>query len=130
MKTHVEFRSDKFPAYEGEEEQVNPDLWGRRLAEYLKHHLASEGIETGEPFPEDWGWCVPVVNDAFRLWIGCGHLQDHADSYLVFVEPATPTVRRWFRKIDTTERVGAVVAALERVISRDPEIRDVVWRDA
>ena len=33
MKTQVEFRSDKFPPYEGEEEQINPGLWGKRLAE-------------------------------------------------------------------------------------------------
>jgi len=34
MRTHVEFRSAKFPAYPREEEQVNPDLWGKKLAEY------------------------------------------------------------------------------------------------
>jgi hypothetical protein len=33
MKTQVEFRSSKFPPYEGEEEQINPGLWGKRLAE-------------------------------------------------------------------------------------------------
>lgn len=26
MQTHVEFRAKKFPAYEGEEEQINPGL--------------------------------------------------------------------------------------------------------
>ncbi len=31
MKTQVEFRSTKFPPYEGEEEEINPGLWGRRL---------------------------------------------------------------------------------------------------
>jgi len=35
MKTQVEFRSSKFPPYEGEQEQINPGLWGKRLAEYL-----------------------------------------------------------------------------------------------
>lgn len=35
MKTHVEFRSDKFSAYEGEEEEINPGIWGKRLVEYL-----------------------------------------------------------------------------------------------
>jgi hypothetical protein len=34
IRTHVEFRSNKFPPYEGEEEQINPGLWGKRLAEY------------------------------------------------------------------------------------------------
>jgi hypothetical protein len=34
MKTQVEFRSSKFPPYGGEQEQINPGLWGKRLAEY------------------------------------------------------------------------------------------------
>ncbi len=39
MKTHVEFRSAKFPAYDGEEDEVNPGRWGKRLAEYLAMKL-------------------------------------------------------------------------------------------
>jgi len=33
MKTQVEFRSSKFPPYEGAQQQINPGLWGKRLAE-------------------------------------------------------------------------------------------------
>lgn len=33
MQTMVSFRSAKFPAYPGEEEDINPGLWGKRLAE-------------------------------------------------------------------------------------------------
>lgn len=40
MLTQVEFRSDKFPAMEGEEKLINPDLWGRRLADFLCEGLA------------------------------------------------------------------------------------------
>jgi hypothetical protein len=55
MRTHVEFRSAKFPAYPREEEQVNPGLWGKRLAEYLHRKLKEEGIEAEEIYSEDWG---------------------------------------------------------------------------
>jgi len=60
VKTQVEFRSSKFPPYEGEEEQINPGLWGKRLAEYLVQKLAERGIETEEMVAEDWGWYVPA----------------------------------------------------------------------
>src|SRR4051812_42263708 len=43
MNTRVDFRSSKFPAYEGEEDQINPGLWGKRSAEYLVHKLAERG---------------------------------------------------------------------------------------
>ena len=43
MQTQVTFRSSKFPPYAGEEEQINPGLWSRRLAEYLVQKLAEKG---------------------------------------------------------------------------------------
>lgn len=49
MKTQAGFRSSKFPRYEDEEEQINPGLWGKRLAEYLVQKLAERGIGTGVP---------------------------------------------------------------------------------
>ncbi len=52
MLTTVEFRSDRFPAYEGEEEQINPGLWGMRLAEFVRDKLLAEGLKTGEPLPK------------------------------------------------------------------------------
>ena len=67
MNTQVEFRSSKFPPYEGEEEQINPGLWGKRLAEYLVEKLAAKGISTDGMMAEDWGWFVPVRNEAFPL---------------------------------------------------------------
>jgi hypothetical protein len=48
MQTHVEFRSDRFPAYEGEEEQINPDLWWKMIAEFLCDKLPAQGFKTGE----------------------------------------------------------------------------------
>ena len=48
MKIQVEFRSSKFPPYEGEEEQINPGLWGKRLAEYLARKQADKGIATSK----------------------------------------------------------------------------------
>ncbi len=73
MLTYVEFRSDRFPAYDGEEGQINPEMWGKRLAEFLCDKLLAEGFKTEEPLAEDWGWRVGVVNERFGLWIGCGH---------------------------------------------------------
>ncbi len=39
MNTQVTFRSNKFPPYDGEQEQINPGLWGKRLAEYFVEML-------------------------------------------------------------------------------------------
>ena len=44
----VTFRSPKFPPYDGEEESINPGLWGKRLAEHLVDQLAGIEVETEE----------------------------------------------------------------------------------
>jgi hypothetical protein len=128
MRTHVEFRSSKFSAYEGEEEQVNPGLWGKRLAEYLSEHLQKAEIQTGQIYAEDWGWVIPLAHDPFPLWIGCGRHGEQADGYLVFMEPSTPTIRKFFKKIDTIEVVERVTNTLDEILNSDPEIQGIRWR--
>lgn len=129
MRTHIEFRSSKFPPYEGEEQASNSGLWGQRLAEYLRQKLPEQGIATREIYVEDWGWVVPLHHEAFPMWIGCGRCQEHEDAYLVFIHPSTPTVRKWWlKKVDTRADVARVADALDRVLATDPDIRDRRWR--
>lgn len=100
METHVEFRSALFPPYDGEEAEVNPGSYGKRLAEFLRRGLTGRGFEAGEPFAEDWGWVVPIVNTEFSMWIGCGNYDEYpSDGFLCFIEPHTLTIRKWFRKM-------------------------------
>jgi len=129
MKTQVEFRSSKFPPYEGEEEEINPGLWGRRLAEYLAKNLADKGIGTEEMIAEDWGYYLPIRNDGFRLALCCGHQDGDEDQFLVFTDPSTPKVRKLFRTIDATPQLTRVLEALREVLDADSEIRDIVWRE-
>ena len=127
MRTHVEFRSDAFPAQPGEEEQINPGRWGKSLAEYLCTQLTGRGFPGGEPYAEDWGWAVPLDNTEFSLWVGCGNYEEYPDGFLCFIEPGKPFVRRLFRRIDTTSRVEAVASALEAALRSHPAIRDMRW---
>ena len=129
MKTQVTFRSMKFPPYDGEEDQINPGLWGKRLAEYLVDQLTPHGIETEEIIAEDWGWYIPIKNEGFRLAICCGHQNGDDDEFLCFTDPATPIIRKLFKKIDATNELQRVVDAMERILSSDPEITDIVWTE-
>ncbi len=111
MKTQVTFRSSKFPSYDGEEELINPGLWGKRLAEYLVQKLAERDIETHEMFAEDWGWYVPVRSEGFRLALCCGHQDGDADEFLCFTDPSTPIVKKFFKKIDATRELTRLTVA-------------------
>ena len=127
MMTQVEFRSQKFPAYEGEEDRINPGVWGKRLAEYLSEHLSARGISTDTALVEDWGWYLPVPNDGFRLALCCGHQDGADDEFVVFTDPSKPVVRRGFKKVDAAPALGRLTQALQEILSSDPDITDVVW---
>lgn len=129
MNTQVTFRSNTFPPYDGEQAQINPGLWGKRLAEYFVEKLKETGIETEEIIPEDWGWYIPIKNEGFRLAICCGHQDGDDDEFLCFTEPDKPIVKKLFKKIDATEQLGRLVAAMEKILAADPEIRNVEWSD-
>ena len=129
MKTQVEFRSSKFPPYEGEEEEINPGLWGRRLAEYLVQNLADSGIETEDIVMEDWGCYIPIRNEGFELALCCGHQDGEADEFLCFTEPGKPIVKKLFRKVDASAQLAVLTEVLEKILSSDPDIREVVWSE-
>lgn len=129
MKTQVEFRSSKFPPYEGEEEEINPGLWGKRLTEYLAKELAEHGIETDEMVIEDWGCYLPIPHDGFRLALCCGHQDGDDDQFLVFTEPSSPKVKKLFRTIDATPQLTRLLNALRMTLEADSEIREVVWSE-
>jgi hypothetical protein len=77
----VEFKSASFPKYPNEnEELVNDNCWGKRLAEYVRDHLPMHGVATGDILCEDWGWLIYLENADFPLWIGCGVMDEGDDS--------------------------------------------------
>jgi len=128
MKTHVEFRSDAFPPYGGEEDAINPGRYGKRVAEFLARRLKEKGFEPLEPIAEDWGWLVPIKNARFKLWIGCANYDEYPDGFLCFIEPHQPMVRRFlFWKVDTAVPIDALQKAVDEVISANPEIRAKRW---
>ena len=130
MNTQVEFRSSKFPPYEGEEDEINPGLWGRRLTEYLALKLGERGIETEPMSVEDWGCRLAVRGDGPSLALCCGHQNGDDDQFLIFTDPSTPKVKRLFRTIDATEPFTRVLETLKQILESDPEIRELVWSDS
>lgn len=129
MLTHVEFRSNNFPPSPGEEDEINPGRWGKKLAEFIHTGLRSQGLNVSPPAPEDWGWRIEVPNEAFPIWIGCGNYEEYEDGFLCFIEPSKPFVRKLlFRKIPTETDVTRVQKALEELLSIEPTITEIRWR--
>ena len=129
MRTHLEFRSPAFPATPGEDEEINPGRYGKRLASYLAAALPSLGFDVLGCNAEDWGWRIDLRNKAFPLWIGCGNYEDFEDGFLCFIEPSRPFVRRWLTKTSTAETVERLASALERALQAHGEVLSLRWWD-
>jgi hypothetical protein len=108
---------------------VNSGRYGKQLASYLAQELPRHGYEVANVAHEDWGWRVDLKHESFPLWIGCGNYEEYEDGFLCFIEPSRPYVRRWFRRINTTEVVEALAQALEHVIACDRSTRQLRWWD-
>lgn len=125
--THVEFRCDLFAPHEGEDKQINPGVYGKRLAAFIRDGLRNEGFEASDPRAEDWGWVVSITDPQFSLWIGCANYQEYPDGFLCFIEPHEPSIRKLLKKVDARERVSALQAALDRVLTEEVGIRFKRW---
>ncbi len=131
MLTHVEFCSDSFAPYPGEEEDINPGRWGKKISEYIYEGLKAQGFNVAEPTPEDWGWKIDVQNDLFPIWIGCGNYDEYPNGFLCFIEPSQPFVRKFIlQKINTEADVQRVQKAMDLVLSNEPSITGIRWQTA
>ena len=127
LLTHVEFRSDRFPPLEGEEEEINPGLWGKLLANFLREGLLLWGYEVPQPIPEDWGWVLRILNQPFRMWIGCGHYQEFDDGFLCFIHPHKQRIWRGLRRIQTSESIEKLQKAMDEILIESAGIRAKRW---
>ncbi len=122
LRTHLSFRSVTL---------LDPDSdrlpGGGRVAELLVARLPSHGFQPKTGLEEDWGWRVDIANDAFQLWIGCGGRHETEDGHLCFIEPSKPFVRRWFKKIATTETVERLAKAMEAILTTDGQVTELSW---
>jgi hypothetical protein len=127
MRTHVEFTSSEFPAYPGEEEKINPGIFGKRLTEFLAENLPAHGFKVLGIGAEDWGWMVEIENQEFSLWVGCANYDESKKEFQCFIEPSKPFVRKWFSKIETGPTVEKLAAALETVLLQSGKVFGLRW---
>jgi hypothetical protein len=126
MRTHLEFESKAFPPELFDSEDIDPTGFGRELAVWLTARFGELGYPAEEPILEDWGWCIPLSNEQFRLWLGCSA---YGDGWLVFIGPSKPYVCRWFRKLDTQPAVARVADSLEQLLKTTGTISMRWWSD-
>jgi hypothetical protein len=80
----LEFESSAFAVIPGEDEETNPGIYGKALAQWLAEQLRAAGFLPGAVFAEDFGWCVPIASDAHSLYVVCASTGETPDQWRVF----------------------------------------------
>ena len=144
MLTVYRFKSNAFHPTAAEldethEDFINPGIFARQLADFLKDGLQRHGYEVKLRCAEDWGFWQEIDHESgYMLAVGCANLDDDGGAgrvteHRVFVEPDRPTIRpasNWFRKTDVRADVEALVAAIGEVLRAEPQIFDLEVSEA
>lgn len=129
------FKSDLFEVEPGEDEETNPRLYGRQLANWLRGQFIEKGYEVEEIIPEDWGWCVMCQREPFWLWVGCSSIVDYENSrpddplptkqelsWCCFATAEVPFFKRIFKKYNTEPALTDLKRELVEILKNESRI--------
>ena len=119
----LEFESSAFAVIPGEDEETNPGIYGKALAQWLAEQLRAAGHPTGEIIAEDFGWCVPVESKPHSLYVACASTGEKPDQWRVFAFAESGVVARLFGKDKSEESLASLFDALRRCLESTPTVR-------
>jgi hypothetical protein len=121
------FASTLFEIEPGEDEEINPRMYGRQLAAWLKTQLEACGYAVEPVIAEDWGRCL--------MWVGCGNETDYATAqpgdppppaedvvWVCSAEAEIPLWKRLFKRPDPSAALARLDADLKRILDDEPGI--------
>ena len=118
----LEFESSAFPVAEGEDQQTNPGIYGKALAQWLAEQLRAAGVPAGEVIAEDFGWCVPVESKPHSLYVACASADDR-DQWRVFVFAEGGVMARLLGRDKSAESVASLFAAVRHCLETAATVR-------
>ena len=119
----LEFESSAFAVIPGEDEDTNPGIFGKALAQWLAEQLRAAGLPVGDVIPEDFGWCVPVESKPHSLDVACANTGEKPDQWRVFAFAEGGVMGRLLGKDKSTESLASLFAAVRRFLESAPSVR-------
>jgi hypothetical protein len=78
------FRSSLFEIEPGEDDEINPGIYGRQLSLWLRTKLEEKGYPVEGVINEDWGRCLLCQRSPFSLWVGVGSVDGETQDEVVW----------------------------------------------
>jgi hypothetical protein len=118
----LEFESSAFPVTPGEDEDTNPGIYGRALAQWLAEQLRARGWPAGEVIAEDFGWCVPVESKPHSLYVACASTEDKPNQWRVFAFAEGAVMARLFGKDKSAESLSSLFSSVKSILETNPDV--------
>jgi hypothetical protein len=114
------FESPAFPVIPGEDEETNPGIYGKALAEWLAEQLRAAGLSVNDVFAEDFGWCVRVESHPHSLYVVCAG--EKPNQWLVFAFAEGGVMARLLGKDKRAESLASLFATVRRCLESAPMV--------
>lgn len=128
-KTHIDVRSDNFPLTKAELEKWDGQIGGELLAQYLSDQFNYYQLPIAGFHDEDWGYHLSFVDENYKhIFIGCNRYERDDNLFLIFINPATPIIKKnFFKKIDISKQLNHVSEILEKIILNSTIFQNTRW---
>jgi hypothetical protein len=118
----LEFDSSAFAVIPGEDEETNPGIYGKALAQWLAEQLAAAGFSPQAVIAEDFGWCVPLESTPHSLNVACASTGEKPGEWRVFAFVEGGMMARVLGKDTSAESLASLFAALKHCLESAPII--------
>ena len=121
----LEFSSSGFAIFPGEDEETNPGIYGKALAQWVAEQLEPAGFRPHPVIAEDFGWCVPIESEPHSLYVACANVDELPDRWRVFAFAEGGIMARLSGRDRSAESLASLYAALKRCLESAPMIHDL-----
>ena len=121
------FKSSLFEIEPGEDDEINPGIYGRQLALWMKQKLEARGYTVEGIINEDWGRCLMCQRSPFSLWVGVGSVtetetKDAVVWHCFAVTEGGLRMRMFGKKNEIESSRAKLDAALQSILRAEPAI--------
>jgi hypothetical protein len=121
------FKSSLFEIEPGEDDEINPGIFGRQLAVWMKQQLEARGYTVDDVINEDWGRCLMCQRSPFSLWVGVGsatetEAKDEVVWHCFAVTEGGLRMRMFGKKNEIEATRAKLDGALESILRTEPAI--------
>ena len=118
----LEFESSAFAVTPGEDDETNPGIYGKALANWLAEQLRAAGLPARDVIAEDFGWCVRVESEPHSLYVACTSAEE-PDQWQVFAFAEGGVIARLIGKDKSAESLASLFVAVRRCLEAASTVR-------